>query len=435
MPDGYGPRPTRFQLAWEEAGLSMFTHFGMNTFTNREWGEGNENPSLFNPSALDARQWAHNAKAAGFQYLIFTAKHHDGFCLWPSKYTDHSVKSSPWKNGKGDVVKEVSDACRQEKIKLGIYLSPWDRHEKFYGDSPLYNQFFVNQLTELMTQYGPVAEVWFDGACGEGPNGKKQVYDWNAYYAVIRKYQPDALIAIMGPDIRWVGNEDGFAHETEWCVQQRGDKKVWYPSECDVSIRPGWFWHKSENDKVKTLPQLLDIYFRSVGHNSNLLLNVPPDTRGLFADPDVQRLKEFRTALDNIFAHDLLYGAEISANSSLKGYPAKNAIDGKAESFWSPAKDGESYLEVRLRNLINFNIAMSQEYIAFGQRVEAYRLDVWRNEQWQTIVHGTTIGHTKLDRFPVVQTDRIRLVLESSLAIPQIRSMALYDSEQMLIEK
>jgi len=248
-------RPTPQQVAWQEAELTMFLQFGMNTFTDREWGEGNEDPKQFDPKALDARQWATVAKEAGFKYVILTAKHHDGFCLWPSQYTEHSVKNSPYKGGKGDVVREFADACRASGLKMGLYLSPWDRHEPSYGDSPAYNRHYVAQLTELLTQYGDVAEVWFDGANGEGPNGKKQEYDWPAFYGTIRKLQPKALIAISGPDVRWVGNEDGVARETEWSIQDanptfhpdaRGGK-VWWPAECDTSIRPGWFWHRAED--------------------------------------------------------------------------------------------------------------------------------------------------------------------------------------------
>jgi len=271
-------KPTPQQLAWQESELTMFLHFGINTFTDREWGDGKEDPKLFNPIELDARQWVQVAKDAGFKYMILTAKHHDGFCLWPSEYTEHSVKNSPWRAGKGDVVRELADACQEAGMKMGIYLSPWDRHEQTYGDSPVYNQYFRNQLTELLTNYGEISEVWFDGACGEGPNGRRQEYDWQSYYEVIRKLQPNAVIAICGPDIRWVGNEDGVARETEWSVQDANpvihkdiEGKVWYPAECDVSIRPGWFWHKSQDDKVKSLEHLLDIYYKSVGRNRTLL--------------------------------------------------------------------------------------------------------------------------------------------------------------------
>ena len=291
--------------------FTCFAHFGMNTFTDREWGQGTEDPKRFNPTAFDADQWVAACKRGGMKLLIATCKHHDGFCLWPSKYTEHCVKNSPWRNGRGDVVKEVSAACRRGGIRFGIYLSPWDRHEKTYG-SDAYNEYYKNQLRELLSNYGDIAEVWWDGACGEGPNGKRQVYDWAAYIKIVRELQPNALMAICGPDIRWVGNENGLARETEWSVQppipdshataNSASEKTWpidtvfrwYPAECDVSIRPGWFYHASQDRQVKSLRELLEIYYCSVGRNSVLLLNVPPDRRGRFHENDVARLGELR---------------------------------------------------------------------------------------------------------------------------------------------
>jgi alpha-L-fucosidase len=428
------PKPTPQQLAWQEAELTMFLHFGINTFTDREWGDGKEDPRLFNPSQLDASQWVHIAKEAGFKFMILTAKHHDGFCLWPSRCTDHSVKHSPWKRGKGDVVREFADACHSAGMKLGLYLSPWDRHEPRYGDSPAYNQFFMHQLTELLTGYGDVAEVWFDGACGEGPNGKKQEYDWPGYYALIRKLQPHALIAVSGPDIRWVGNEDGFARETEWSIQNPNPamhpgvrEKVWYPAECDVSIRPGWFWHPAEDGKVKSLQHLLDIYYKSVGRNSVLLLNVPPDKRGLIAEPDGRRLQEFRNDLDRSFAEDLAAGRRVSASSARADAPAAAVVDGRRDTFWA-AGDGvtSASLEVDLGRRVTFNVAMVQEQIALSQRVESYRVEAWSDGGWQPLSKGTTVGHKKLDRFPEASASRVRLTIEKALAPPCIRSLGLF---------
>jgi alpha-L-fucosidase len=409
-------RPTPQQVAWQEAELTMFLHFGMNTFTDREWGEGNEDPKRFDPKALDARQWASVAKEAGFKYLILTAKHHDGFCLWPSKYTDHSVKSSPYKGGSGDVVREFADACRVANIKMGLYLSPWDRHEPSYGDSPAYNRHYVAQLTELLTQYGDVAEVWFDGANGEGPNGKKQEYDWAAFYGTIRKLQPKALIAISGPDVRWVGNEDGVARETEWSIQDANPTfhpgavggKVWWPAECDTSIRPGWFWHRAEDEKVKPLDHLLDIYFKSVGRNSVLLLNVPPDDRVLIADPDIRRLREFRSALDRAFADDLTRGKRAT-----KGDVPPDAKNGLVQ-------------EVDLGRPTTFNIAQTQEDIREGQHASLYRIEARTEAGWTPVFQGTTIGHKKLDRFPAVTADRVRLTILESDETPHLRHLALF---------
>jgi alpha-L-fucosidase len=428
--------PTRQQLAWQEAELSMFLHFGINTFTDREWGEGTEDPKRFRPGALDARQWAETAKAAGFKYVILTAKHHDGFCLWPSRYTEHSVKNSPWREGKGDVVGEFTRACHEARLKVGLYLSPWDRHEPCYGDSPAYNRYFTHQLSELLTQYGEIAEVWFDGACGEGPNGKRQEYDWHSYYEVIRRLQPDALIAICGPDVRWVGNEDGVAHETEWSVQDPNPVfhkgvtgKVWYPAECDVSIRPGWFWHRSEDDKVKSLEHLVDIYYQSVGRNSVLLLNVPPNDQGLLAASDVQRLQELRRHLDRAFAVDFARGKPALATSVSPGSPAVGAVDGQPGTHWSPAEGEKSAsLEVDLGQPAAFNVVMLQEQIAQGQRVEEYRVEGWTDSGWQSIATGTTIGHKKLDRVPEVKASKVRLTLLRWQACPMIRAFGLYQA-------
>lgn len=317
--------PTPQQLEWQQMELTAFLHFGVNTFTGREWGDGTEGPNIFNPTALDCEQWVRTLKDAGFKMALITAKHHDGFCLWPTKTTRHSVASSPWKDGKGDVVRELRDACKKYGIKFGVYLSPWDRNASCYGDSPAYNQFFIEQLTELLTNYGEVHEVWFDGANGEGPNGKKQIYDWDAILRTIRRLQPKAVTAIMGDDVRWVGNEKGIGRETEWSataltpgiyprsgeqnkalgiygkakdlggrdIVARATELFWYPSEVDVSIRPGWFYHADQDNQVKSLSHLVDIYFKSVGYNSVLLLNIPPDLRGRIHESDVQRLKEF----------------------------------------------------------------------------------------------------------------------------------------------
>jgi len=427
-------RPTPEQVEWQRSELSMFLHFGMNTFTDREWGEGTEDPRLFTPESLDATQWIQVAKECGFRYLILTAKHHDGFCLWPSRYTDHCVKSSPWKNGKGDVVREFANAVHAAKLKLGLYLSPWDRHERTYGDSPAYNRYFIAQLTELLTNYGEVAEVWFDGACGEGPNGKRQEYDWQAYYETIRRLQPKALIAICGPDIRWVGNEDGYARETEWSIQpapagarQPVDGWAWYPAECDVSIRPGWFWHAHENSRIKSVEHLVDIYFKSVGRNSVLLLNVPPDRRGVLHEADVTRLQEWRKELDRLFAKDVAPLARTSAARSARGQPPTAAVDGKTNTAWCPgATATEGMLELIWSRPQRIAVAMLQEHIPQGQRVEEYELHAWTSGEWRVLCRGTTIGHKKLDRFEPVTTDRVRVHIKKAIAPPLIERIALF---------
>jgi alpha-L-fucosidase len=426
--------PSERQLAWQALEFQAFVHFGMNTFTDREWGQGTEDPKLFDPADFDAGQWIEAVQAAGIRGLIVTAKHHDGFCLWPSRFTEHSVKSSPWREGRGDVVGDVAAACRKAGLKFGVYLSPWDRHEPTYGDSPRYNEHFKNQLRELLTDYGEISEVWFDGACAEGPNGKRQVYDWEGYYALIRELQPGAVISIMGPDARWIGNEAGVTRESEWSVipvvgfDDRPDEKnpggiahldaqaddlgafgriaevarlggrlLWYPGQVDVSIRPGWFYHAAEDDRVKTLDRLLDIYYTSVGGNAQLLLNVPPDTRGRIHENDAQRLKELGDRLRATFAVNLAEGAEFLARSG----PSEDGITG--------SKGARLEFEYNLGGPRIFNVAMLREDIRQGQRIESFALDVRDGEDWKEIARGTTVGSKKLLRFPAVETTRIRV--------------------------
>ena len=408
------PLPTPQQLEWQRHEVIAFAHFGMNTFTEREWGDGQEDPRIFNPTDFDARQWAAVLEEAGVKLLILTAKHHDGFCLWPSQFTAHSVKSSPWRDGRGDVVREVVEALREKQIRVGLYLSPWDRNQPTYGDSPRYNEYFLNQLRELLTQYGVIDEVWFDGACGEGPNGKRQEYDWPGYYGLIRELQPRALIAISGPDIRWVGNESGVARENESSVVQRDGQPAWHPAECDVSIRPGWFYHASEDDKVKSLTTLADIYFKSVGRNSVLLLNIPPDRRGRIADPDAARLREFGAFVRQLYAGDLVAGATITA--STRQDPAgheRHLLDHQLGTTWSPAgEETTGVVEFDLGQPRTFNVARLQEDISRGERVQAYRVEVFDHDQWRSLTAGQVIGHKQLRRFPTVTAQRVRLVIE-----------------------
>jgi alpha-L-fucosidase len=429
------------QIAWQALEFQAFVHFGMNTFTDREWGQGTEDPGLFSPTDLDANQWVEAVKAAGIRGLVVTAKHHDGFCLWPSRFTEHSVKSSPWKNGKGDVVGEVAEACRKGGLKFGVYLSPWDRHEPSYGDSPRYNEHFKNQLRELLTNYGDISEVWFDGACAEGPNGKRQVYDWAGYFALIRELQPDAVISILGPDARWIGNEAGVTRESEWSVipvigdddlpdetnpggiagldaqaqdlgslariaevAKRGGRLIWYPGQVDVSIRPGWFYHAAEDDKVKTLDHLLDIYYASVGGNAQLLLNVPPDRRGRIPENDARRLKELGDRLRATFVGTFDWASFSWASKDTRDMdpvPERDSL--VAEGIRE--LDGTYVLTVPKR----FNVALIREDVRGGQRIEAFALDAWDGADWREIARGTTVGYKKLLRFPAVETDKVRL--------------------------
>lgn len=402
-------KPTPEQATWQDMEVIAFTHFGINTFTDREWGEGTEDPKLFNPTRLDAKQWVKALKAARVKLLILTAKHHDGFCLWPSKYTEHCVKNSPWKSGKGDVVGDVAEACRKGGLKFGVYLSPWDRHERTYGDSPAYNCHFTNQLRELLTNYGPIAEVWFDGACGEGPNGKRQEYDWAGYYQVVRQLQPNALIAICGPDIRWVGNESGVARENETSVQPAsgsmhpGRSLVWWPAECDVSIRPGWFYHASEDDKVKSLDHLMDIYYKSVGRNSNLLLNIPPDRRGLIHETDVRRLAEFGTEIKRRFGKSL-----------------------------AQARGRGEVVELALQEPTVIDHAMLMEEITEGERVREFVVEGKVKGRWTELCKGQVIGHKRIERVNPVEVSAVRLRCLKPVAEPLIRKLAVYRVEATL---
>ncbi|MES2464961.1 MAG: alpha-L-fucosidase, partial [Armatimonadota bacterium] len=386
-------------------------------------------------TALDIRQWVRTAKETGFRYVILTAKHHDGFCLWPSRFTDHSVKNSPWRGGKGDVVREFANACRAEGLKMGLYLSPWDRNSRFYG-TPAYNDYYVSQLTELLTGYGEVAEVWLDGANGEGPNGKRQVYDYDAFYRTVRRLQPKALIAVNGPDIRWVGNENGLAAETEWSVRKPDPNRhrgisgdVWWPAECDTSIRPGWFWHPKEDSKVKTLAQLTETYFSSVGRNSVLLLNVPPNTQGLLPEPDVRRLREFHAVRQQLFTKEVTGEARVTASScaAQTGCSPAAVVDPASDTFWQPsAEDTAPTLTLAFTAPRTVTIACLQERIADGQHIAAYRLEALTESGWVDASRGTTIGHKKLDRFAPVTATRFRLSVLESRGVPRLRRVALY---------
>ena len=432
--------PTEGQYNWQQLELTAFIHFGINTFTGREWGDGKEDPALFNPTGLDCEQWVKALKAGGFKMVIITAKHHDGFCLWPTKTTKHSVASSPWKDGKGDVVGDLRKACDKYGLKFGVYLSPWDRNAACYGDSPVYNRMFVAQLRELLSNYGKVDEVWFDGANGEGPNGKKQVYDWELFNAVIDSLQPHAVKAITGNDIRWVGNERGLGRETEWSVTpywsssyseaEEENKRLglkgtakdlgsrekvtaakrlfWYPSEVDVSIRPGWFYHPEQDAKVRSLANLVDIYFRSVGYNSVLLLNIPPDRRGLINEVDVARLKEFGEYISGVFADNKLPEGEKSRT----------------------LKAGES-VEYQVRPGEKVNVFLVGEDILKGQRVEEFTVEGLINGEWRELAKGSTVGYKRLFRFPECRPGKIRFTLDRSRADMNIRMAGAYYAPEL----
>ncbi len=451
--------PSDRQLNWQALELTAFIHFGINTFTNKEWGDGTEDPQIFNPAKLDARQWVKTLKEAGFKQVILTAKHHDGFCLWPSEFTEYSLKNSPYKNGKGDIVKETAEACKEFGIGFGIYLSPWDRNSKYFG-SNAYNDYFINQLTELLTNYGQVDEVWFDGANGEGPSGKKQVYEYNRWYQLIRKLQPKATIAVSGPDVRWVGTETGYGRETEWSVVPGDELKtetiaansqqqvefapkdlmakdlggrdkiakakslVWYPAETDVSIRPGWFYHPAEDEKVKTPEKLMDIYYSSVGRNGVLLLNLPPDKNGLIHAKDIAALKGFKALKDQTFKHNLLKSAKVSgANQRV----LNGLLDGKIDTYFpTKAKDSTLTITFKMNKAENFDVLLLQENIKIGQRVEGFVLEYKKGNDWKVAAEGTTIGYKRLLRFPAVSAAEVRLKITGSRLNPALAEVGLF---------
>lgn len=451
-PKPYGVLPTESQVRWQQLEYYMFMHFGPNTFTNVEWGDGKEDPAVFNPTDLDCRQWAATAKAAGMKGIIITAKHHDGFCLWPSKYSTHTVRESPWKDGKGDVLKELSQACKEYDLKFGVYLSPWDQNHPAYG-TPEYNQVFANTLDEVLSGYGEVFEQWFDGA--KGGEGKNQTYDRDLFHTTVYKNQPQAIIfSDVGPGCRWMGNERGVAGETNWSrmniegfepglgappteVLNSGEMggAAWVPAETDVSIRPGWFYSPSTDDKVKSVEKLMDIYYTSVGRNSNLLLNVPPDRRGKIHPNDSIRLMEFRDAINNDFKDDLLRNADVKASNTVAdSYRTAYLQDENYDTYWT-AEDGifNPSLEIDFKEQQRFNRLMLQEYIPLGQRVTSFVAKYWdeETENWKELVKATTIGYKRILRFPAVTTSKIKIEFEA-LANPAISKIGVFLGREFL---
>ncbi len=424
LPLSRRPVPSAAQLLWQQDELALFAHFGVNTFTNREWGDGNESPAIFNPTAFDARQWTRAARAAGFRAVVLTAKHHDGFCLWPTATTRHSVASSPFRGGNGDVVRELADACRADGLRLGLYLSPWDRNAPVYG-SDQYSDFYCDQLTELLTRYGPVHEVWFDGANGEGPSGRRQVYDWPRYWGLVKQLQPDSVIfSDAGPDLRWIGNERGVAGETNWStvdpavvpfpgatgpqverMLQEGDPfgTVWRPGETDTSIRPGWFWHPEQDARVRSVDDLVRLYDTSVGRNSKLLLNVPPTTAGLLHETDVARLAGMRQALTERFAQDLADGATVT---------------------W--VAGGQPSGTIALARPEQVGTAILMEDVRSGQVVSRWHLEGESTYGWEALASGTTIGYKRVTTFSPRPCRRIRLTIAASLAPPTPVAVRLF---------
>jgi alpha-L-fucosidase len=452
-PEPVGPIPSASQLAWHEMELNAFVHFTTNTFTDKEWGYGDEKPEIFNPTEFNADQWITTFKEAGFKGVILTCKHHDGFCLWPSKYTEHSVKNSPFKK---DVVKEVSEACKRHGLKFGIYVSPWDRNHKDYG-SPAYVEYYRNQLTELFTNYGPVFEMWFDGANGGdgyygGSNEKRAIhgksyYDWPMTLDMVRKLEPEVIFfSDAGPGVRWVGNEQGIAGETNWNTitpdtlyagkagieellnTGRENGSQWIPAEVNVSIRPGWFYHSKEDSLVKTSEKLFEIYLTSVGRGSTLLLNVPPDRRGLIHENDVQALKEWRAMIDREFKTNLAAGAEVKASAERGSqFSASNVTDSNKETYWAIADDVTiGSLEINFDEEKEVKYVVIQEYIPLGQRVKEFTIEAWEENVWQQVAKGTTIGNKRILKVDPVQTERIRISITDSKACPVISNVEIF---------
>lgn len=453
--------PSERQIKFQQLEFYAFIHFTVNTFTDKEWGDGTESPEIFNPTRLDAEQWVKAVKSAGMRGLILTCKHHDGFCLWDCKYTEHTVMNSPYGR---DIVKETSEACRKHGIKFGVYLSPWDRNCQLYGQGKAYDDYFVNQLTELLTGYGDVFSVWFDGACGEGPNGKKQYYDWERYYSVIRELQPNACISVCGPDVRWCGNEAGHTRKAEWSVvpmrakdseiiseksqqedneefrQRRVDARdedlgsrkmltdeqelIWYPAEVNTSIRPGWFWHKSENDKVRPLEELIDIYIKSVGGNATFLLNIPPTNEGLLHENDVHRLGEIGEFLNKAFADNIASEADITAD----GNDIENVLSDSYDKYYIAVKP-EAEITFKFDKAEKLGYLVIKENICMSQRVESFTVSVSENDTFREIYEGTVIGYKRIVPLNGIVTDCVKITITDSRTSPVISFIGIYPSE------
>jgi alpha-L-fucosidase len=460
-PAPYGPVPSANQMRWQDMEYYAFVHFSLNTYTDQSWGYGNEDINLFNPEKLDCRQWARICKQAGMKGIIITAKHHSGFCLWPSKYTEYSVKNAPWKNGKGDIVREMAGACKEYGLKLGIYLSPWDRNHPDYG-KPEYITYFRKQLTELLTNYGPIFEVWFDGANGGtgyygGANENRKIdrttyYDWSNTYKMIRKLQPNIVIWNDGGDrgdLRWVGTEAGFVGETNWSLLNATgevtwnmlhygleDGNAWVPAEVNTSIRPEWFYHPSENERVKTVPHLMETYYNSIGRNGSLLLNFPIDTRGLIHENDEKAALAFADAVKNAFAVNLALKKNATASNvrgNAKQFAAAMAIDGNKNTYWATDDNvKQASLTIDFGRPTKFNRFLVQEYIRLGQRVKSFTVEAWVDGNWKELVKATTIGYKRILRFPSVTATKVRFNITGAKSCPVISNIGIYNAPQIL---
>lgn len=456
-------RPSKRQIDWQKLEFYGFVHFGMNTMTGREWGTGKESPESFDPANVDCDEWVRHLKKAGMKGAILTCKHHDGYCLWPSAYTAFTVASSPWKNGQGDLVRDFAEACKKHSMAFGIYLSPWDQHEHTYGTGKTYDDFYINQLKELLTNYGEVFSVWMDGANGEGENGKVQSYDWDRYYDTIRTYQPEAVISICGPDVRWVGNEAGVTRTNEWSVvpealldaekimedsqhvddgnfseskvisseedlgsrkklDETGGDVVWYPAEVDVSIRPGWFYHEDEDTQVKDAQELFDIYKRSVGNNTTLLLNVPPNKDGAFSPVDRKSLEELGEKLDDLYRENVLRQAEVTFSSNPLSYDPTDLFDPElTEHYWRSAlADHSPYVRFDFKENVTINTLILKEFIPLSQRIEEISVYEGLGADKRLVLKGEAVGYQKIIAFPDIQVKNLWIEFKTYREFPTL---------------
>ena len=462
-------RPDKRQVEFQKVEFYAFIHFTINTYTGKEWGDGTESPEIFMPDHLDAVQWVTAIKDAGMRGLILTCKHHDGFCLWPSRYTRHSVAASPYKGGKGDIVREVADACQAAGIKFGVYLSPWDRNSELYGRGEEYDDYFVNQLTELLTNYGPVFDVWFDGACGEGAGGMRQCYNWERYYEVIRKLQPDACINVCGPDIRWCGNEAGDTRDAEWSVvparlrdtemiadksQQTDDTDfsfrrrtisssdadlgsreflkdepdlIWYPVEVNTSIRPGWFYHQEEDDKVRSLEELSQIYFHSVGGNGTFLLNIPPNKEGLLAKEDVERLKELGEFLRKAFKRNLVEEAVLAVDSYKEGFEIENVREPGYGKYFSTREGITSCtIDIEFEEETEIHYLILQENIEMSQRIEGFSVWAETDGNLREVYRGKVVGYKHIAQLKGIRTKFLQIKIHDARVCPTVAFLGVF---------
>jgi len=453
------PVPTAQQLAWHELEMYGLVCFNLVTFEDKEWGYGNADPAIFNPTEFSAEQIVNTAKEGGLKGIILVCKHHEGFCLWPTGTTDYNISRSPWRSGQGDMVREFQLACEKADMKFGIYLSPWDRNSALYGQEG-YIPIYYQQLRELLSNYGELFEVWFDGANGGdgwygGADTIRRIdhysyYGWDSIYSIVRELQPNAVIFSDMGDVRWVGNEEGYAGETSWCMYTpkgreddkrpapgftrywegtRGheDGEFWMPSECDFSIRPGWYYHEDQNDAVKSSGELFGNYLKTVGRNASFNLGLPPDTRGIMHEEDVEALRGFGQILDQAFTNNLALKQNIDTDVSRRGYPGRRMIDGNPRTFWAaPEQTSRAEIIIQLDEIREVNAVLLQEYIALGQRIKSFRLEIRKDDEFLEVARATTVGYKRILTFEAQMTDALRITIMESRAAPLISEVQLY---------